>query len=106
MGIKQCKERRVTEMRGGGRGKHVVDRRREESGVIYSETHQAMMQSCNGSSTRMEAAMSSEWAVGALFFFLRVALTAAGQLVGLRVERLLTRDLLGTRLDARPTCCF
>jgi hypothetical protein len=23
--------------------------------------------------------MSSEWAVGALFFFLRVALTAAGQ---------------------------
>jgi hypothetical protein len=24
--------------------------------------------------------------------------------VGLRVERLLTRDLLGTRLDARPTC--
>jgi hypothetical protein len=25
-------------------------------------------------------------------------------MVGLRVERLLTRDLLGTRLDARPTC--
>jgi len=54
-----------------------------------------MMQSCNGQQNGGSHVIRvGRWCIVFL----------PGTVVGLRVERLLTRNLLGTRLDARPTC--